>query len=152
MHTQSLLSVFTTLGTAVLSLYCTLVWLFCHKLTFYLHPTLSWLWLVGTNSPVFTPPGCEQVGTTVQIIPGRHHTQSIMDVHQVREYPDSTISKVLTMSKWQMITTLNRKLLEKQGVQNRFASYEVQLDKSLISQCQCYCQFWKLFNSVYIQI
>ena len=45
----------------------------------------------------------------------------------VREYPDSTISKVLTVLKWRMITTLNRKLLEKQRVQNRFASYEVHI-------------------------
>ena len=41
---------------------------------------------------------------------------------QVREYPDSTISKVLTILKWWM-----RKLLEKQRVQNRFASYEVHI-------------------------
>ena len=41
---------------------------------------------------------------------------------QVREYPDSTISKVLTVLKWWM-----RKLLEKQRVQNRFASYEVHI-------------------------
>ena len=38
---------------------------------------------------------------------------------------DSTISKVLTVLKWQMIRMLNRKLLEKQRVQNRFASYKV---------------------------
>ena len=46
----------------------------------------------------------------------------IMDTHQVREYQDST---VLTVLIWQMITTLNRKLLGKQRVQNCFASYEV---------------------------
>ena len=53
----------------------------------------------------------------------------ITDSHtcQVREYPDSTISKVLTVLKWWMIIMLNRKLLEKQGVQNRFASYEVHI-------------------------
>ena len=45
----------------------------------------------------------------------------------LREYPDSSISKVLTVLKWRMITTLNRKLLEKQRVQNRFASYEVHI-------------------------
>ena len=45
----------------------------------------------------------------------------------VREYPDSSMSKVLTVLKWRMITTLNRKLLEKQRVQNRFASYEVHI-------------------------
>ena len=46
----------------------------------------------------------------------------------VREYPDSTISKVLTVLKWRIMTTLNRKLLEKQKVENRFASYEVHID------------------------
>ena len=50
-----------------------------------------------------------------------------MDTHQVCEYLDSTISKVLTTLKWQSITTLNRKLLEKQRVQNRFASCEVHI-------------------------
>ena len=46
---------------------------------------------------------------------------------QVRKYLDSTISKVLTALKWWMTTTLNRKLLEKQRVQNRFASNEVHI-------------------------
>ena len=46
----------------------------------------------------------------------------------VREYPFSTISKVLSILKWQIITTLNRKLLEKQRVENHFASYEVHID------------------------
>ena len=50
-----------------------------------------------------------------------------MDMRQVREYPDSSISKVLTVLKWRLITTLNRKLLEKQRVQNRFAFYEVHI-------------------------
>ena len=59
-------------------------------------------------------------------MPGLH---CITDSHtcQVREYPDSTISKVLTILKWWMITTFNRKLLEKQRVENRFASYEVHI-------------------------
>ena len=50
-----------------------------------------------------------------------------MDTRQVCEYPDSNIFKVLTVLKWQMITMLNRKLLEKQRVQNCFASYEVHI-------------------------
>ena len=54
-------------------------------------------------------------------MPGLHRIK-FMDTRQVREYPDST---VLTVLKWRMITTLNRKLLEKQRVQNRFASYVV---------------------------
>ena len=57
-------------------------------------------------------------------MPGLHH---IMDTRQVRKYPDSTISKVLTVLKWRMITTLNRKLLEKQSVMNCLASYEVHI-------------------------
>ena len=71
--------------------------------------------------------GIETVGTMVQIIPGLHRIQSIMDMRQVREHPDSTISKVLTVIKWRTITMLNRKLLEKQRVQNRFASDEVHI-------------------------
>ena len=55
-------------------------------------------------------------------MPGLHR---VIDTRQIREYPDSTISMVLTILKWQMSTTLNRKLLEKQRVHNRFASYEV---------------------------
>ena len=49
----------------------------------------------------------------------------IIDMCQIGEYLDPIISKVLTVLKWQMIKTLNRKLLEKQRVQNSFASYEV---------------------------
>ena len=50
-----------------------------------------------------------------------------MNTCQVREYLDSTISKVLTVLKWWMFTMLNRKLLEKQRVQNYFGSYEVHI-------------------------
>jgi len=64
----------------------------------------------------------------VQIIPGLHR---ITDMHQVHEYPDSSISKILTILKWQMTTILNRKLLEKQKVQNHFASYEKHIARSL---------------------
>ena len=69
----------------------------------------------------------------VQIMPGLvlHRIRSIMDTHQVREYPDSTISEILIVLKWRMITTLNRKLLEKHRVQNRFASYEVHIGQFL---------------------
>ena len=47
-------------------------------------------------------------------------------------------------------TSLKRKLLEKQMVQNRFVSYEVHMGHFL--QCQRYCRFLKLFNPVCIQI
>ena len=50
-----------------------------------------------------------------------------MDMCQVHKYLASTISKVLTALKWWMTMILNRKLLEKQRVQNRFASYEVHI-------------------------
>ena len=50
-----------------------------------------------------------------------------MEACQVHEYPDSTISKVLSVLNWRMITMLNRKLLEKQRVENRFAAYEVHI-------------------------
>ena len=111
-HAQHSCTVFTTLWCG-----CSVI-----KLTLYLHQAPSWLWLVWTNSPVFTPPGYRSVGTTSQIMPRLRH---IMDTHQFLEYPDSTISKILTVLKWQIITMLNRKLLEKQRVQNCFASYEV---------------------------
>ena len=107
-HTQSSLSDFTTLSTVVLSsLHSGVV----VKFTIYLHQNPSWLWLVWTNSPVFTLTGYRLVGTTVQIMPRLHR---IMDTHQVCKYPDSTISKIL---KWWMITTLNREVLEKQRLQ-----------------------------------
>ena len=68
----------------------------------------------------------EDQGSITEIplcMPGLHRFK-IMDTRQVCEYPDST---VLTILKWRMITTLNRKLLEKQRVSNRFASYEVHM-------------------------
>jgi len=72
----------------------------------------------------------------------------VIDTHQIRKYPDSTISKVLTVLKWRMIATLNRKLLGKQRLQNHFASYEEHIGHFFL-QCQHYCQFLKLFNPVY---
>ena len=56
------------------------------------------------------------------IMPGLHCN---VNTRQVSEHPDCTIFKVLTILKWRMMTTVNRKLLENQRVQNRFASYEV---------------------------
>ena len=50
-----------------------------------------------------------------------------MDMHQVCEYPDSTISKVLTILKRWIIMTLNRKLMEKQRVYNHFGFHEVHI-------------------------
>jgi len=72
----------------------------------------------------------------VQIIAGLHRTMNMREVH---EYPDST--KVLNVIKWQMITTLNRKLLEKQRVQNRFASCEVHIDRSLFNNVNATVSF-----------
>jgi len=50
-----------------------------------------------------------------------------MDMCQVHEQLDSNISKVLTVLQWWIIMTFNRKLLEKQRVQNCFASDEVHI-------------------------
>ena len=121
-HTQNSLSVFTTLGTAVLSSLHSDVVFPVVKLTFCLHQNPFWLGLVWTNSPVFTPPGYRSVGTNNAQTP---LYPKYLNMRQVN--PDSTISKVLTVLKWWMIIMLNRKLLEKQGVQNRFASYEVHI-------------------------
>ena len=113
-HTRHTCTVFTVLWCG-----CSVV-----KLTFYLHQTPFWLWLVWTDSPAFTPPGYRPVGTTVTnyawTLLYYGHTSS-------PQTPDSTVTKVLTVLKWHMITTLNRKLLVKQRVQNRFASYEVHI-------------------------
>ena len=73
-HAWHSCSVFTALWSG-----CSVI-----KITFYLHQTPSWLWLVWTTSPVFTPIRDQ----SAQIMPGLH---CIMDMHQVREYPDSTI-------------------------------------------------------------
>ena len=61
---------------------------FVRILTFYLHQTL---WLVLTNSLVFTPPGNRQVGITVQIMPGLHCNEHASSPR----IPDLIISKVL---------------------------------------------------------
>ena len=97
----------------------TALWCGCFvvKLPFYFDQTPSWLWLVWTNYLSSPRPGYRPISTTVQIIPVLHH---ITDTHQVHEYLDSSIS----ILKWRMTTTLKRKLLEKQRVQNCFASYE----------------------------
>ena len=49
--------------------------------------------------------------------------------------------------KWQMIMTLNTKLLEKPRLCFLSGTH-----RSLFLQCQCYCQFCNSFNPVYIQI
>ena len=88
-HTRYInsLSVFTTLGTAVLfSLHSGVVVLPVIKLTWYLHQTPSWLWLV---SPVFTPPASQHNSTN------NAWTPPYQDTCQVCEYLDYT--KVLTV-------------------------------------------------------
>ena len=62
------------------------------------------------------------------------------------EYPDSSISNVLTALKWWMIMTLNRKLLEKQRVQNPLCFLWC-THRSLFIQCQYYCLYsdFKIF-------
>ena len=145
-------------------LHCTRVWLFCCK-TYLLsspNPKVSWynstnwldsniLWtrVKSTNTLMKLSSPALVVGITVQIIPRLH---LIMDMRQAHKYPDSTISKVLSVLKWWTITTLNRKLLEKQRVYNRFGFYEVHIGHFFYNVNQCHCQFWKSFNPVYIQI
>ena len=60
-HTQSSLSVLPCFAQ-LFCLHCTLVWLFCHET--HLSSTdfvFTWLWLVWTYSPVFTPPEYGQI-------------------------------------------------------------------------------------------
>ena len=68
---------------------------------FHLHCTLVWLFFRKTRVTIFTTPRpwLWLVGTTVQMMPGHNR---FTDTRQVREYPDSTISKVLTVLKWQI--------------------------------------------------
>ena len=61
-HARHGCCVFTTLWTG-----CSVV-----KITFYLHQTPSWLWLVWTTSPVFTPIRYRSVGTNNARIPLYH--------------------------------------------------------------------------------
>ena len=61
-----------------------LVWLFCRKTYLLPSPDPILVWLVWTNSSVFTPQRYGPVSTTVQIMLELH---SIMDTRQVREYP-----------------------------------------------------------------
>ena len=98
-------------------------------LPFHLHVVILW-----HVPPAFVlahcvnRPGYGPVGSTAQI----YCQDSTISTRQVCEYPDSTISK-----EWQMIMTLNRKLLESRG-KNRFASYEVHTGHFFL-QCQWYC-------------
>ena len=125
-HIQSSLSVIMHHARYSSSVF-TALWCGCsvEKLTFFFHQTPSWLWLVWTNSPVFIP---------TSVWTSRHNGTNnawtplypkYLDTCHVCEYPNSTISKVLTVLKLWIITMLNRKLLEKQRVQNHFASYEI---------------------------
>ena len=96
-----------------------------HHQLFCLHCTLVWLFCRIKNLPsIFTRPHFGLVLDQCQIMPRLHR---IMDTCQVRKYPDSTITKVLTGLKWRIITTSNRKLLEKKRVQSHFDSYEVHI-------------------------
>ena len=76
--------------------------------------TIPHLGLYGRTHLSSPQSGYRPVGTMVQTIPGLHH---ITDMRQVHEYPESSISKVLTMLKWWNTTMLKRKLQEKQRVQ-----------------------------------
>jgi len=119
LHAWNSCSVFTALLCG-----CSVV-----KLNFYFHQTPSWLWLVRTNSPIFTQPVYRPVCTMVQItldstvlwtcVKSMNTRTLYLDRIKMaddhREYPDSSISKILTILKWRMIMTLNRKCWKSRG-------------------------------------
>ena len=81
-------------------------------LLLYLHPDSTVIMIKSANTWTLV--------STMKLLRGNliayTRTPPYHDIRQVRECPDSTISKVSTVLKWRMITTLNRKLLEKQRV------------------------------------
>ena len=99
-------------------LYCTLAWLYSHE-THLSSPdpilALSSMDLL-TRLPT-SDQGMDQLSSrhNIQIMPRLHRIQSIVDKCQVHEYPDSIVYKVLTILKWRMVSTLNRKQLESRG-------------------------------------
>ena len=142
--TQSSLSIFTMLAQ-LFFLHCTLVWLFCHKTHLLSSPDPTCLWLVQNNTLIFTPP---QVwanlpgGTTVQIMPRLN--SPYLKYCGPREYPDSTISKVLTTLKWQKIGNC-----QKNRGQNHFTPYEVRTHIGHFFTMSMLLQFYKPSNPVY---
>ena len=97
----------------------TALWCGCSvvKLTFYLHQTSSWLWLVWANSPVFTHQGMDELTSWHS---GTNNSRTPLylkyycgNTHQVHEYPWLYHIQGIDCVKWQTITTLNRKLLQR---------------------------------------
>ena len=102
-HIQSSLSVFTKLGTAVLSsLHSGVVVQLWNSPSIF---TPSWLCLVWTYLSTHQWPGYGRTYHSAQ----RTNNAQTPYPKWVHEYPDSTISKVLTILKWRMIPTLIRK-------------------------------------------
>ena len=92
----------------------TALWWGCFvvKLTFFFtrpHLCFGQYELTHLSSP---QPGYRPVGTMVQIIPG---LRRITDMHQVHKYPDSSISKVLTILKLQMTDVKQETAAKAQG-------------------------------------
>ena len=84
-----------------------------------LHPGVVVLYILSSPDPILALASIDKfnclhptraiIDQSAQIMPGLHCIRSIIDTLQVRKYPDSTmsISKLLTILKWQMITMLN---------------------------------------------
>ena len=83
-----------------------------------------------------------------------------MDMHQACEHSNSTISKVLTVIKWQIITTLSRKLLKKQRVVSILSILESSEHfpvlwafcrvVSILDSCEHFAELWGIFRVVSI--
>ena len=95
-----------------------LFWCGCSvmKLTFYLHQTTSWHWLVWTYSPVFTLPG---YGQTYQLPQHTNNAQTPPYPKYCGHMLSSRIPGLYRIQgiEQQTIPTLNRKQLEKQRVE-----------------------------------
>ena len=126
----------------------TALWCGCSvvKLT-YLHQTPSWLWLLWTNSPAFTSLVYRPFGT---INPNSTVLSQIIVLwtwHQVCEYLDSAISKLLNILKMADHDVKLETARKAEGTEHLCFLWG-----TLFLQLQCYGQFWKSFNPVCIQI
>ena len=110
-------------GTAVTALLCG-----CSVVKLLFSPDHILAWLIWLSSP-------------------RHNGTNNC---QTPPYYGYVSSLRIPVFKWRIIMKLNRKLLEKQRVQNRFAAYEVYIGHFFYNINATVS--WKLFSLVYIQI
>ena len=113
---------------------------------FHLHCTLVWLFFRKTHASIFTTPHLWLwlVGTTVQMMPRLHRiTECVKSANtQTLPYPrywNGGWSPRLIGNCW-----------KSRGYRTALLLWGTH--RSLFLQCQCYCQFWKSFNTVYIQV